>query len=176
MVLEAAVRQPKQETVPLTYHERLVHELGIKSEDIRHIRSLFEAYCEDGQLVLSNEIMILRAIRSFLKEQKPIIKEQLSHSLLGQSGCFGFSIRTCVLAHAYGVNTYIARSTNPRRMLHTLVVREDGTPFDLTEATKGGVAPMTWLHIKGYASMVQPVVHATDSWRKKSKKKKALGA
>ena len=139
--------------------------LEISPEHIRELVSMFKTYCAQENLALDDENKTIKYIRRFLKERKPAYKELFKDTLLGQSGCFPASLRACLLAGAYNVETHLARSTRPLSTLHVLLMRADGSPFELTNFEKHEPVQMTLGQIRAYARFAQPVLATVDDLR-----------
>ena len=138
--------------------DELAQALEIPTVDHLRFVEMFKAYCEDRDLTIGNETILIRTIRQFLKESKKDVREVFGDALLGQSGCFPYSVRCCLLAGAWDMKMYLARSNHLSNALHILVVREDGRPFDLTHPTPRSATRLTLDSITGYARYIQPIV------------------
>lgn len=155
----------------LSYTEQLASILNIGEREQKELLAMYRAHPIPG-VMPGNARQVLRNIRTFLSGRRTEIKDTFSDSLLGQSGCFPASVRTCFLAAADGIETHMARSRMPRRALHVLLLLPDGKPFDPTEAQKGPVVAMTLEQVKRYARFIQPIVTSTGRWRHELRKAK----
>ncbi|MBX9906914.1 hypothetical protein K2X96_03385 [Patescibacteria group bacterium] len=154
-------KTPEKETISF---ETLVHELGISPDDLKSFIDLFTHYADEQLVDMTNESAVFRVVRHFITQHKKEIKEQFKDSVLGQSGCFAYSVRTSVLLGAMGIVNRLARATGTR-MLHILVIDKNGVPYDPREITKGNFNPMSLSEIRMYGRLVQPVVAKCDSCR-----------
>ncbi len=144
------------------YQEQLAETLGISEQQKEGLISMFHSYCETEHLENTNETLVVRNIRHFLHDQKSEIYGHFADSLLGQSGCFPFSVKCSLLAKEFGIDTRLARARNLNKLLHVLVLRPDGRPFDLTDPTLKiyKTTPLSIPQAYAYARVAQPIATA----------------
>lgn len=151
--------------------EELLRNLDIPEKEIEDLTKMFQTYTKEKGAPLENEHLTVRAIRHFLHDRKTEIRSEFSDSVLGQSGCFAFSVKSFLLAGNFGIESNLARSTGIRA-IHVMLVDKDGQPYDVRELRRGGVKAMSIEQVRAYGNYLQPIISTISSLRSRGAVKK----
>ena len=157
-------RVETQKAVP--YPDQIAEDLDISQREVDGLTEMFQNYATERGSDLQDERSVVRTIRHFLHDRKPDIKTRFADSVLGQSGCFPFSVRSCLLASRFGIESSLARSDRTRA-LHVMLIDKEGNPYDIRELEKGKIKPMSHEQVRAYGRYLQPVVATVDAFRRR---------
>ena len=148
-----------------------MRDLDIFPAQVDKLAEMFNQYVTARHVRLADEPDMMRMIRHFLHDKKPEIRREFAGSVLGQSGCFVYSVKSLLLGERHGIKSSLARSTGTRA-LHVMLIDEHGEPYDIRELQKGGVQPLSNDQVRAYGQYLQPLVYAANQLRSAVQKDK----